>query len=90
LHVYTICVEEFNGVSAFESFFNFLVGGIRVAIPDVLGNGIVEEDWLLADVAYSLSEPSKIELFERFPINYYISTINVVEPFNQLDNGALP
>ena len=75
--------------SHFEGILDFLFGSLGTKHEKVILNGASEQQRLLLDISYLVSQPKQIKRSNIAVINQYDACIRIVYPENELDNGGL-
>jgi hypothetical protein len=77
--------NEFESIGLSESCLNIFISGIGLSKQDVLFDGLVEQHWLLSDIADLPSELSQVNFLDVSSVDEHLTFFGVVESLNQLD-----
>ena len=68
---------------------DFLIGGIRATVADVLHDGAVEKPGILQDHAEHAAQVIAVELLDVVAVHQDGTAVDIVETHQQLDHGGL-
>lgn len=80
--------DELVGFGGAGGGFDFLGGGVGFAVGDVLADGAVEEEYVLADEADCASQGGVAEIGEGEAVEGDLAREGIVEPEEEADDGG--
>ena len=86
--VFSVGLNELKCVGFLCSDIDFFIRCIWLTEEDIGLDVLVEEDWLLHDIATLLSQRVHIILFHLYSINQNFARVDVVESEKQVRQGA--
>ena len=62
----------------------------KIGLPDIFFYCAVEQNRLLSNNAYLVSEPTNVVVFHVPAIQMYLPTVGIIKPLNQLNTRGFP